>query len=357
MDKLSVVVPAYNEADGLKRRCRSILGQEVVAEVVIVEDGCTDRTPEVASELEEQLPSVGHVHFDRRQGKGQALLSGFEHASKDRIAFLDADRSIDAEILCDLSRSLDEGADIAIGVRGVEDTVDSRRFQRRTLSHLYNLLADVVLGPGISDRQCGAKAFRLGVLGESYSSKGWFWDTEFLFRAKRRGFEISEVPIDFRVSEDEGNVPDMVEELGTGLIRISLTEETPLKKYLKFAGIGALGAVINQVVLTALTELAGLHYIVSAATGIEFAILVMFFLNNSLTFETTLEGFQEVVRGLVTSNIVRSAGIAVQLSLLYFLTELGNIHYFISNLVAIGFASVLNFVGEHRFTWKDTPDN
>lgn len=350
--QVSVVIPAYNESDSLKSRIQSVLGQDEVSEVVVVEDGCTDDTPQICSELEEKLSNVKHVHFDSRQGKGQALLSGFKECSEDRLAFLDADQSIEASAISDLCQSLSEGADLAVGLRDGEDTSDSRRLQRKLLSHAYNLLADAMLDTRVSDHQCGAKAFSSRVLERQYSSDGWFWDTEFLFRAKRRGYCIEEVPIDFERSGDEGSVYSMMEELGVGLFKL-WWEKSQIDKYLRFIGVGAVGAVVNQLFLLVLTELTDLHYLISAAAGIEAAILVMFFLNNRLTFESDLKSLKQTGKAIITSNMVRSLGVAAQLCGLYVLTEFAGIHYFISNIVAIGLASFLTFKGEYEITWDE----
>ena len=123
-------------------------------------------------------------------------------------------------------------------------------------------------------------------------------------------------------------------------------------KYLRFAVTGALGAVVNTVILYGMTEFLGLFYIFSALIATEISIIFMFFINNDFTFQNRKTGF-DIIKGLIKSNIIRSFGIGLNIGLLYIFTEFLGIYYIVSNLMAIFLASIFNFIGERDLNWRE----
>jgi len=137
------------------------------------------------------------------------------------------------------------------------------------------------------------------------------------------------------------NLPDRVLALKKDAIRL-----------FKFSIVGGIGAVINTGLLWLFTEVAGIYYLYSSIVAIEIAILMQFIMNDRWTFkeQKTTQVAQFITR-LVKSNIWRSGGLAVNIGVLYLLTEYAGVYYLLSNIVGIFCAFLLNYLLESRFTW------
>lgn len=125
-------------------------------------------------------------------------------------------------------------------------------------------------------------------------------------------------------------------------------------QYLRFASIGLAGASTNMLVIYLLTEFAGVHYLLSAVAAIESALILVFFLNNELTFEEPKRGVREVVEGIARSNVVRAVGSGAHLALLYGLTTYAGVVYLAANAVGIFVASIINYLGEKTWNWQES---
>jgi putative flippase GtrA len=120
----------------------------------------------------------------------------------------------------------------------------------------------------------------------------------------------------------------------------------------KFSLVGGIGAVINTIFLWLFTDVAGIYYLYSSIVAIEIAIVMQFIMNDRWTFkeQKTTQVAQFLTR-LVKSNIWRSSGLAVNIGVLYLLTEYAGVYYLLSNIVGIFCAFLLNYLLESRFTW------
>jgi glycosyltransferase involved in cell wall biosynthesis len=198
MPSLSIVLPAYNEeanAAGAVEQVSSV-AQQLGAnyEIILVNDGSTDRTGEVGRELEERIPNFQLVEHCPNRGYGGSLKAGFAAATKDLIAFVPADKQFDFSEIDRLLECLDkEGADIVCGYRA--DRQDN--FIRKLMAFGWNMLAvRLLFGYLCRDIDCGFKLFRRNVLEHvNIVSDGAMIDTEFLAGARVRGFRIAEVPV------------------------------------------------------------------------------------------------------------------------------------------------------------------
>lgn len=200
-DGVSLVIPAWNE----ENRLPSTLNQYVAFlegtgnrfEVIVVADGVTDRTAEIAAGYSQRGVCV--LRFDRKLGKGGAVLEGLRRARFDYAGFVDADAPVTSASLADLLSELTT-ADAAIASRWMGKGVQHQRetFARRVLSRAWNLLTRSILGLKIRDTQCGAKFFRrdalLSVLGQVRLTN-WAFDASLLFHFHRAGFRVKEVPV------------------------------------------------------------------------------------------------------------------------------------------------------------------
>lgn len=201
----SVIIPAYNEEMVLAQaveRVATLLADVEDFEIVIVEDGCTDYTPIVASELRTLYPNVHHIHSRVRLGKGRAVAEGIRAARGRVIVLMDADMATDpAELLRFISLVGRGDADIVIGSRYHEASRTRRSALRLAYSRAYNAAARVLLGSRVRDHQCGFKVFDGDAMRSVLPfvrSERFFWDTEVLAMAQWLGYRVREVPITWR---------------------------------------------------------------------------------------------------------------------------------------------------------------
>ena len=206
---VSVILPAHNEADKLETAVRKLKEEfeklNYSYEIIIVEDGSTDGTFEIAARLSEIHPEVKLLHFPERLGKGKAIEEGIKAASHPIVTYLDADLSMDLKHLKDLIEAINNGSHIAIASRLLKQSKTKRPFTRDIPSRIYNLLVRIILGSKVRDHQCGFKAFnRDAVLAiiKDIKDNHWFWDTELLILAQRKGLTIKEIPVSWKQGED-----------------------------------------------------------------------------------------------------------------------------------------------------------
>lgn len=171
------------------------------AEIVVADDGSTDDTPEIVREAGQTLGSshlvVRYLRLPHR-GKGAAVRAGVLAARGDPIAFLDADLTILPSVVSPLLRALAEGADIAVASRYVAGSTVRRPAIRLAMSHVYRWLVRILVPTGVSDTQCGGKAYTAEAARALFPMSridGFAFDAEVLFLARRAGYRIGEVPL------------------------------------------------------------------------------------------------------------------------------------------------------------------
>ncbi len=199
---ISVILPVYNEEKVLEATVKQI--ERILSkipektEIIISEDGSTDRTVEIAKRLES--PRIRLLTSKKRLGKGASIIRSAKFAVGDIIIFMDADLASEPRFLEKLITPIKEGADIVVASRYLEGSKTSRDFWRHVASKCFNFLVRLLLGSKISDHQCGFKAFRrkeaVGIF-EKIEDQRWFFDAEFLVRAQRNGLKIKEIPIEW----------------------------------------------------------------------------------------------------------------------------------------------------------------
>jgi len=210
--EVSVVLPAYNEAATIEETVRTTLSTLDVFlpagsfEVIVAEDGCEDETPEIASRLAAGDDRVRHFHSDERLGRGGALNAAFRAARGETLAYFDTDLATDMRHLEQLVGSVRSGdADVATGSRWIPGERADRPAKRGIPSRGFNLAVRALLGSELRDHQCGFKAFSrdaFEALAGEVEDEHWFWDTEMLVRAQRRGLAVEEFPVDWTPKGD-----------------------------------------------------------------------------------------------------------------------------------------------------------
>jgi dolichyl-phosphate beta-glucosyltransferase len=206
---LSIVIPCYNEEQRLPQTIehieRYLDGKDAGYELILVDDGSSDGTRMVMDAAAERNRFVRLEALPRNRGKGRALAEGVAVAKGSEILVTDADLSTPIEELPKLQAELEKGAGVAIASRAVRGSrVEvSQPVYRVLMGKAFNLLVQAVLLPGIWDTQCGFKLFRADVAHEAFAeltTDGFGYDPEVLYRAKKRGVRIAEVPVIWRNS-------------------------------------------------------------------------------------------------------------------------------------------------------------
>jgi glycosyltransferase involved in cell wall biosynthesis len=198
--RLTFFFPAHDEEENVDETVRRALAEigplvDGSIEVLVVDDGSTDRTPELADALADSDPRV-RVHHQPNRGYGGALRAGFEHASGELIAFSDGDLQFD---LSEMSRLLDRLDDVH---RPRVGAVIGYRIKRRDPPHrifiakAYNAIVSVLFGLRVRDIDCAMKLFRREVFdGLRLDTDSPFLSAELLIKLRARGERIAQVGV------------------------------------------------------------------------------------------------------------------------------------------------------------------
>jgi dolichyl-phosphate beta-glucosyltransferase len=202
---LSLIIPALNESARLPATLQAVVGAMATwpfeTEVLIVDDGSTDGTPELVRERAGHDARFRLVRHPRNLGKGAAIVSGVEASRGARVLFFDADLSYPLASVVDALSALDAGADLVVGARDLA-AADSRAtygLARRLSTRAFNAFVEATLRLGVRDTQCGFKGFRGEVARALFPDlvvTGFGFDVELLFAARRRGLAVALLPLE-----------------------------------------------------------------------------------------------------------------------------------------------------------------
>ena len=198
---LSVIIPAHNEENRLPNTLEQVIRflekQSFTSEVIVVENGSTDKTLDVAQQFSEQHKQVHVIQSER--GKGAAVQLGMLEAKGEYRFMCDADLSMPVDEISKFLPAAPESFDIAIASREAKGAV---RYNEPSYRHLggrgINFIIQALILPGLNDTQCGFKCFRADAaerLFKLQTLSGWSFDIEVLYLAQRYGYRVQEIPI------------------------------------------------------------------------------------------------------------------------------------------------------------------
>lgn len=198
---LSIIIPAHNEENRLPNTLEQVIRflekQSFTSEVIVVENGSTDRTFDVAQQFAEQYKQVRVMQSER--GKGAAVKHGMLEAHGEYRFMCDADLSMPVDEISKFLPAALENFDIAIASREAKGAVRyNEPFYRHLGGRGINFLIQVLILPGLNDTQCGFKCFRADVAEKIFKLQtlpGWSFDIEVLYIARQFGYQVHEVPI------------------------------------------------------------------------------------------------------------------------------------------------------------------
>jgi glycosyltransferase involved in cell wall biosynthesis len=201
--ELSIIIPSYNEelrlSASLKKIATYIGERRPNTEVIVVDDGSTDRTAAIAETWRDRIPQLRVLSNGVNRGKGFSVRHGSLEAHGDVILFTDADLSSPIEEGEKLFAAL-ESHDVAIGSRAIDRSLIEVRESlfREFAGVVFNKIVRLILRLPFVDTQCGFKAFRrerCRIVFEQQTIERFGFDPELLYLARHHGLSIQEVPV------------------------------------------------------------------------------------------------------------------------------------------------------------------
>jgi glycosyltransferase involved in cell wall biosynthesis len=193
--KTTLVLPAYNEEEALPKTLDEYLSY--VDEAVVVNDGSRDNTDKVAAEYASRYPKVKYVRHEANKGKPEALRTGVAYATGDVLIFTDADCTYPASYIPESVGRIQHGADMVLGAR-IFNKHNIRRLNR-TGNAIFSALITFFSYTRIKDAQTGFRVMRKDIFPRlDVPARGLEYETKMTLRAAKLGYNIVEVPIEYR---------------------------------------------------------------------------------------------------------------------------------------------------------------
>ncbi len=212
MARISIVIPAFNEANRILPTLRDVVKCKEKSthniDILVVDDGSTDGTAKVVNDLKTETDCLQLISLAKNGGKGFAVKTGMLQAVGEIIVFMDADGSTPiSELERVIEPILNQKTDIAIGSRYEDESeiIVKQPLYRTIWSRSANWIVQRFILPGIKDPICGFKAFKATVAKEVFlkvNTKEWSFDLEALAIAQKLNYSILEVPVQWTNDED-----------------------------------------------------------------------------------------------------------------------------------------------------------
>ena len=225
---IDIIIPVHNEEavllDSIGRLSQFL--QENIQNpwrITIADNASTDATRSIAQLLAQDFPGVGYL-FIPEKGRGRALRASWLNSTADFVSYMDVDLSTDLRHVPELIAALESGFHIAIGNRLNKESEVTRGFKREIISRCYNALIKGLFFTSFSDAQCGFKALNrrtAATIVPHVVNNNWFFDTELLILATKRGYQIKSLPVTW-IDDPESsvNITSTVKEDLKGLFRL-----------------------------------------------------------------------------------------------------------------------------------------
>lgn len=358
MDRtISLIIPTYNERDNiipLVERIHHALSNYNYR-ILFVDDDSSDGTAELATGLSQKYPVNVIVRKDKR-GLASAVVDGIKHVTGDIVGVMDADLQHPPEVIPDLLKEIEDGADIVIASRYVKGgAYQGLGLVRKIISKGAISLAHLLLPSTrqIKDPMAGFFVFaRQVIAGADLKPTGYKILLEILVQGEFQS--IAEVPYTFRARSSGESKLSARQQIEYPKHVYSLMRRTgELLRFVKFCLVGGSGIGVNIGLLWLLTELGGLPYIISAAISIESSIISNFMLNDFFTFhDRRSPGAKSRLQRLLKFNLASLAGMGINMGTLWLLTEVAGIYYLLSQLCGIAVAALWNYSLSTWWTWR-----
>jgi dolichyl-phosphate beta-glucosyltransferase len=206
---LSIIIPAHNEENrlpnSLEQVFRFLEKQSFTSEVIVVENGSSDQTLQVAQAFANQHENFRVIQNGLR-GKGLAIQRGVKEARGEYLFLCDADLSMPVEEISKFLPPQLNNVDIAIASREAPGSIRyNEPYYRHLTGRVFNTLIRLLVLPSLQDTQCGFKCIRADVASDIFPYQtltGWAFDVELLYIARHHGYKIIEIPIHWYFNAD-----------------------------------------------------------------------------------------------------------------------------------------------------------
>ncbi|MEH1822073.1 MAG: glycosyltransferase [Nostoc sp.] len=376
---LSLVIPTYKERDNVKNVVSilsKLLDESIPGnyELIVVDDDSPDRTWEIAQSLTIEYPQLRVMRRQQERGLSSAVIRGWQAATGNVLGVIDGDLQHPPEVLMQLLRSVEQGADLAVASRHVEGGgVSSWSVVRRFLSRGAQLLGLVIL-PGVlgrvSDPMSGYFMVRRSAIANAVLNPvGYKILLEVIGRGKVN--QVAEVGYVFRErKEGESKVTwkqyiDYVHHLvrlrlSTGRVgRLSKKVNFPVSLFLRFGLVGFSGVFVDMAILYLLSDPTTLAWPLTRSKIVagEIAILNNFFWNDAWTFADVSARQQEWhqrLKRFLKFNAICLAGLVLNVLILNLVFNFIIHNRYIANFIAIAVATIWNFWINLKLSWRVT---
>jgi len=356
---LSMVIPTRNEAGNIEpllmRIHQAVKG--IAVEVVFVDDS-TDETPEVIRKLQDWFPlPIKLIHRpkeERQNGLGGAVVEGFKATQGTWMGVMDADLQHPPEMIPRLLRHAQKsGVDIVVGSRlAPGGDSSSLGFARNLISHVFALTTRIAFPQRLWNVTDPLTGFfltkRASVNPDGLKPDGFKILLEILVSHPQ--LQVSEVPIQFghrNAGESKASVTETIK-FFRGLYRLRMAGN---ENFLRFLLVGFSGLFVNTLALYAFTELAAIHYVISAAIATQVSTLWNFGLTETWVFgkrETERPFLQRLVSFLVINNLL----LLVRGPIITLMVGQMGIHYLIANLTSLFVMTLLRYLLADKWIWN-----
>lgn len=198
---LSVIIPAYNEENIISSTIDKVYSflknNNLSSEIIIGDDGSNDKTVLMVKKKIKQYKNINLVEGKINKGKGSILRKCFSVAKGDIQLFIDSDLTIDINLIPLAIKYIENGYDISIASKYLPNSNISYPLSRKIFSKGFAFITRTLLNTKIRDHQCGLKCFKNKAIKSilpHLKIDGFLIDTEILFIAQKRGFNIKEFP-------------------------------------------------------------------------------------------------------------------------------------------------------------------
>jgi len=354
---ISVIIPTYNEQGNIsplvERLDRAFAGRKY--EVLFVDDNSKDGTVGIIAKLSEQYPVKALVRLKER-GLATAVLHGFKYAQGDVVLVMDADLQHPPEVIPELLKAIQNGADMAIGSRYVPGGgVPNWGLLRRIISKGALTLAHIFLPTTrkVKDPMSGLYMFkRKDKKPVEYQPTGYKILLEMLVMGDFQN--VVEVPFIFEDRSSGRSKMKARQQLDYLQHILSLMRRNgELTRILTFLSVGLVGTIVNEGILALVLRFTRWSNLVANIPGIEISILTNFLMNDYLTFKdrrTARSG--PFLYRLLKYNLTSLAGAAINYGVFLLLARGAGLNELVANFIGILIALIWNFLLSTLWTWK-----
>lgn len=215
---ISIIIPAYNEESRITKTLDTITEylnhNHINAEIIVVDDGSSDATAQVANQPDNNIKVIKQP---KNMGKGAAVRRGMIESCGDIRIFTDADLSTPIHEIDKVISRMNDGIEVFVGSRAIDASLIKKHQPkyRELMGKTFNLIVRMFVLKGIKDTQCGFKAFTKSAANTIFNQAkidGFGFDVEILFLARKFGFQISEVPVEWH-NDDRTTVSPIIDSM------------------------------------------------------------------------------------------------------------------------------------------------